>query len=242
MKSRPALLAAILVCALTVVPAWAVPFAPYIDSLTKRCFDYTSDAERIRICSALLRLSAGHVPDYRSGLYFARADAYMHSGDWDHALGDIASSLNEMGTVPNPFQVFVISRRGEIYLKMGKSDLGRDDLTKVIATLSDEIPHMIEEVRHHVEKFALLQDDLNGRAWARHLLGEDAAGLVDVTNALVIYDKSANVLETRAEIYEKLGKREDALADYRTALALRPNFAEAEDGIARLGQAGTPVP
>jgi len=46
--------------------------------------------------------------------------------------------------------------------------------------------------------------------------------------------KVANSYETRAEIYEKLGK-DGVIADYRQALSLAPDTKLAQEGLKRLG-------
>ena len=74
----------------------------------------------------------------------------------------------------------------------------------------------------------------NNRAWAYHKKGEDAKGLRDVDLALVLAPQNARVIETRAEIYEKLGKHDQAVADYRAALKLDPKMTQASDGLKRL--------
>jgi hypothetical protein len=75
----------------------------------------------------------------------------------------------------------------------------------------------------------------NNRGWAYHLKGEDANGLPDAERAVALAPKQANHLGTRAEIYEKLGQRDKAIADYRAALALDSHHQSAEDGLQRLG-------
>ena len=75
----------------------------------------------------------------------------------------------------------------------------------------------------------------NNRAWAYHHKGDDQAGLRDVDMALILAPNNAAVIETRAEINEKLGKRDQAVADYRAALKLDPKMAQASDGLKRLG-------
>jgi len=74
----------------------------------------------------------------------------------------------------------------------------------------------------------------NNRAWALHLKGEDAAALPDAEKAVTLAPSSAPSLETRAEIYEKLGHRRDAVADYRAALAIDGGLQLARDGLKRL--------
>ena len=73
----------------------------------------------------------------------------------------------------------------------------------------------------------------NNRAWAYHGKGEDAKGLPDAEKA-VAWERISNNLETRAEIYEKLGRRDAAIADYRAALKLSPKMPEALAGLKRL--------
>lgn len=81
----------------------------------------------------------------------------------------------------------------------------------------------------------LLAYAYNNRAWAYHRKGDDQAGLRDIDMALILAPKNAAVIETRAEIYEKLGKHDQAVADYRAALQLDPKMTQASDGLKRLG-------
>jgi tetratricopeptide (TPR) repeat protein len=74
----------------------------------------------------------------------------------------------------------------------------------------------------------------NARAWARHGKGEDAIGLADAEKAVQLAPNDPYILETRAEIYERLGRRDDALEDYRASLAIAPGLKEARDGLKRL--------
>ena len=75
----------------------------------------------------------------------------------------------------------------------------------------------------------------NDRAWAYHTLGKNQDALRDVNMALLLAPKNAAVIETRAEIYEKLKERDKAIADYREALKLDPKMKEAGAGLKRLG-------
>jgi tetratricopeptide (TPR) repeat protein len=46
---------------------------------------------------------------------------------------------------------------------------------------------------------------------------------------------SATGFEWRAAIYERLGQRDNAIADYRKALSLQPNLRTTKDALTRLG-------
>jgi Flp pilus assembly protein TadD len=74
-----------------------------------------------------------------------------------------------------------------------------------------------------------------GRAWNYHLAGQDTEGLSDANRAIALAPKNASFIETRAEIYEKLGQQDNAIAEYRQALSLAPNMKSAQDGLKRLG-------
>lgn len=75
----------------------------------------------------------------------------------------------------------------------------------------------------------------NSRAWALHLKGEDALALPDAEKVVTLAPNSVPPLETRAEIYEKLGRKRDAVVDYRAALAIEGDLQLARDGLKRLG-------
>ena len=75
----------------------------------------------------------------------------------------------------------------------------------------------------------------NDRAWALHEKGEDAKALPDAEKAVALTSQNARTLETRAEIYEKLGQRSKAIADYRAVLKLVPDEEASKRGLKRLG-------
>lgn len=77
----------------------------------------------------------------------------------------------------------------------------------------------------------------NERAWTYHLKGDDAAGLPDANEAVEL-EPNANNLETRAEIYERLGNRKKAIADYHRSYRLDPSIKATRAGLKRLGIRG----
>ena len=91
----------------------------------------------------------------------------------------------------------------------------------------------IIQTQHETKQ--LLAYAYNNRAWAYHALGKEQDGLRDVNMALLLEPKNAAIIETRAEIYEKLKERDKAIADYREALKLDPKMTQASDGLKRLG-------
>lgn len=59
---------------------------------------------------------------------------------------------------------------------------------------------------------------LNNRAWAYFRWGKGAMGLDDVERSLQLSPTNPNTLDTRAHIYQTLGRLEEALHDYDQAM------------------------
>ncbi len=78
----------------------------------------------------------------------------------------------------------------------------------------------------------------NGRAWAYFEAGQSRTGLPDAQRAVELAADDAAALDTRAHIFEALGRRSDAIADYRKALSIDPKSTTSKEGLKRLG-AGT---
>jgi tetratricopeptide (TPR) repeat protein len=222
-----------LVLLLCPLPGWA-QLVVSGDGIERLCDASASDAQRIRACTHILQMNVGSVPEYRSFIYVNRARAHLHMGEFDNALADVTHAMAEVGrlVIPltDPSRIAALLARGEIYMKMGQVDLGRTDLSQVISRQSEVIARDSNNPKS-------LAGPYNGRAWAYHLMGEDAQGLPDVMKSLEIEPKRAEALETRAEIYEKLGRRDEAIADYRASLVLDPTVRESKEGLARLGVA-----
>jgi tetratricopeptide (TPR) repeat protein len=108
--------------------------------------------------------------------------------------------------------------RGIAYDAKGLHDQALADYTKVIALNPD------------------YGGGYNGRAWVYHEKGQNAQALPDAIRAVALAPLPAH-FETRGEIYEKLGQRDKAVADYRAALRLDPKDDGAKQGLMRLGDA-----
>jgi tetratricopeptide (TPR) repeat protein len=78
-------------------------------------------------------------------------------------------------------------------------------------------------------------DQHNRRAWAYFKAGRAAEGLADAERSLELWPGVAAALDTRGHIVEALGRKEEAIADFRRALAKDPNIQESKDALARLG-------
>ena len=75
----------------------------------------------------------------------------------------------------------------------------------------------------------------NNRAWCYFKTGRAAQGLPDAERSLQLRPNDAPTLGTRGQIFEVLGRTEEAIADFRRALAVDPNMRDSKEGLKRLG-------
>ncbi|HTC19149.1 MAG TPA: tetratricopeptide repeat protein [Stellaceae bacterium] len=116
------------------------------------------------------------------------------------------------------------NNRAIAYMRLNQYDVAISDFTQAIA---------------HFPTGSSYKDDLYyiDRAWAYHLKGEDANALPDANKAIAMNPDDPGYFETRGEIYETLGQRDQAIADYRAALKLDPKKDASRQGLQRLGGA-----
>jgi tetratricopeptide (TPR) repeat protein len=75
------------------------------------------------------------------------------------------------------------------------------------------------------------------RAWAFFKSGKAAQGLPDAERSLQLRPNDAATLDTRGHIFEALGRRQEAIADFRRAQAIDPNHQSSREALKRLGGA-----
>ena len=146
-----------------------------------------------------------------AGAYAFRGKAYSRKGGTGEAIADYSSAI-----ALNPSDGDTYFNRGVEYLRENRFDEAVADTTKAL------------------ELQPANAAAYNNRAWALHRKGEDPLALPDAEKAVVLAPSRVPPLETRAEIYEKLGRRRDAVADYRAALAIDGSLQLARDGLKRL--------
>ena len=59
--------------------------------------------------------------------------------------------------------------------------------------------------------------------------------LPDVEQSLQLRPDDAHFIDTRAHIYEALGRTDEAIADYHKALQFDPTFTGGKEALKRLG-------
>lgn len=81
-------------------------------------------------------------------------------------------------------------------------------------------------------------------SWAGALgaLGRYAEAEREVDRAIAAAPLDPEGFHNRAAIHERLGRRDQAIADYRTALRCRPDYAPSREALRRLGVAAAPTP
>jgi tetratricopeptide (TPR) repeat protein len=153
-------------------------------------------------------------PSYANA-YAVRGSGYRLKGLNDQAIVEYNKALELKSTAA--VRAIIVSDRGKAYDNKGMHDAAIADFSQAIVLKPD---------------FA---SGYNSRAWSLHMKGEDAKGLPDIEKALTMSANNAAYIETRAEIFEKLGQRDKAIADYRAALKLDPTDDSSKAGLKRLG-------
>jgi tetratricopeptide (TPR) repeat protein len=149
-------------------------------------------------------------PDFSLG-YLSRGISYENKGLVDEAIADY-SKVIELKPGAN-----IYKGRAALYEKKKLYDMAIADYSKVIEFKPD-----------YAEVY-------NNRAWDYHLKGEDAKGLPDAEKAVGLAPTDTYFLETRAEIEEKLGQKDKAIADYDESIKSDSKNSAAIDGLKRLG-------
>ncbi|MCW5773568.1 MAG: tetratricopeptide repeat protein, partial [Rhodospirillaceae bacterium] len=67
-------------------------------------------------------------------------------------------------------------------------------------------------------------------------LGNLSAALADLENAVALMPNNPGAFQLRGLAYERMGRRRQAISDYREALKRFPQFGDALAGLRRLGE------
>src|SRR5262245_4990873 len=140
---------------------------------------------------------------------------YLARQDYDHAVTDLIEARKLDPRHPSPLSGLAVA------------STARGDYPQALALYEQAIrqaPHLMWLYRNRAETYLRM--------------GEADKALDDVQRSIAVFRKDATALNQRGRIYEALGRKEDAIADYRAALALdqgtKPN-ADSRAGLRRLG-------
>ena len=80
------------------------------------------------------------------------------------------------------------------------------------------------------------RENVTGGARAHRFTPEKLDQLMKDLNAAIGLNAKSNLaFFYRAQVYEGLGRKDDAIADYRQALVIDPNDQDSKDALTRLG-------
>ena len=172
------------------------------------CGDASAPANRkIAACTRLIRL--GQLDHKQlSIVYSNRGAGFGRMGREDMALADFNKSISS-----DPNNGFSHYNRGDLRYKQGKFDLAIEDLTNSIRLEPD---------------FAQAR---MARAVAFLTTKDIEKALNDADEMVRRFPDSGIALETRAYILKAIGRRDDAIAEYRKALEVEPDNLELTNEI-----------
>lgn len=119
-----------------------------------------------------------------------------------------------------------VIRRGTVYADKGDEDRAIADYTHVIELVPTHITAYSERARSYFK---------TGKAQEGQADAQKAMELAQ--KSLALHPTSASAHDIRGLVFEVLGKRDDAIADYRKALQLDPGNESSREGLKRLGAA-----
>ena len=147
-------------------------------------------------------------------IYVIRGYAYLASRNATSAIKDFARAIEL-----DPRSVEAYQGRGLAYAKAEAYEEAEADLAKAI----DLDPRAATAFAY--------------RGFVYKLTAQPELGLKEVEKALKIDSNRAEALWAKGEIDEALGLIDEAIANFRRALGLKPNLKDASEGLDRLGAA-----
>lgn len=142
--------------------------------------------------------------------YCGRAADFWYLGKPEEALRDYSRSIEL-----DPNNALAISGQGQLLAEMGRNQeaLAALDLAICQTEKANSIWHKYREV---IEAFVR-----SGRGVAAAGTGQNELAVAEFDASMALSPDNAWVYYNRAQINERLGRRENALSDYKLALAKR---------------------
>ena len=170
------------------------------------------DTSKVTACTPVIE--SDDTPSRRAEALLVRGNQHRRAGDYDKAIADFGRSLEL-----RPGQAQTHVDRGVAYfLRNGAGD--RD------AALRDYDAAIRIDARH--------AEALNNRAWAIFRAGRAGDAVGDANRSIEAVPTNGYAYDTRGQILEALGRREDAIRDYERALQIDGTQETSRAGLARL--------
>ena len=141
----------------------------------------------------------------------------MKLGQTDQAIKDYSTNIALRPKSPYPYLM-----RGQAYLQMKKKKPAIADFDRAVKLTPNE------------------GNIFNTAAWLLYLAGHPKDGLPYANRALLLRPKAHYIWDTRASIFEAMGLKDAALADWKTVLTLNPRSTRARKAIQRLSAPAKP--
>jgi tetratricopeptide (TPR) repeat protein len=188
----------------------AAPLKEDLDRLTREVERLKGEADERRIgdLANVVEVKPRHAP-----AYYDLGNAYRQKGQFDAAIANYTKALEINTAYADAYHA-----RGLAYASKGDFKRATDDYYKA--------------------KFLRGGGDasvLSDSAWAYFKYGQAERGLSDANRSLELRPGHAPTLSTRGAILEALGRRQEAIADFRRALAIDPTHQGGRDALKRLG-------
>jgi len=184
-----------------------------------------------------------------------RSNIYESKGDLDHAIADLDEAIRLMGEVcprcwalafNHTMRAAYYGRKGELdraildysesiriapkwghnYAARAQTYAEKGDYERALADISQAIAS-----RPDSHAFAYMYV---ARAMVYGKMRQPARGLPDADRAIELDPKFGEAYFVRGQLHEALGRRQEAIADFRRALALEPARTEIADELKRL--------
>lgn len=146
--------------------------------------------------------------------YYARGRVYSKNDEYDRAINDFTKAIELDSEDPDAYY-----ERGIVFSMQNNHECAIADHSKAIELAPEE---------------ALFWDC---RAETHLQAGHYAMALIDSRKAVKLAPNTGEVLVQRGRILEALGRREEAIADFRRALAIDVDLLSAKEALERLGVA-----
>lgn len=174
-------------------------------------------------------------------LFKLRALAYAYHNDNDKAIIDWTSAIGLASVGPGRLsnvELFLAYRNRAVLYDVEEL-FAREiaDLTKMIDTYwkDPELADALEKAWGGASTRVFLGSIYRLRAKAYARIAPADKAIEDLSSAITLdRDHAADAYNDRAEIEQKLGWRERAVDDFRAALRLDPNMADAKQALVRL--------
>jgi tetratricopeptide (TPR) repeat protein/predicted aspartyl protease len=169
--------------------------------------------------------------------YYQRATLRMRKSQWVLAMGDLDQTIRL-----KPDHVWALTQRGDLRVNNGDERGASADFDEVarlaphdalisyrIATAYDRAGRVPEAIARYDQWVISFPDDerlpevLNSRCWIRAMAGTDLGlALKDCDEALHRVPNNPRFLDSRAFVHLRRGELDEAIKEYKQALAVQP--------------------